>query len=202
MNKTAEEQNLELNRVKEEADLLAASVLGFNSAELHKKVLLLAEFMADDFAEDHVHVVVTGAAGSGKTTLGQDLAETLEVKFLDFDKYVPGGWTEDREEYSRRFSKGLYEMWDDVPKKKGWVISHVESCDPNFLGLYRPDFAILMNPGNEHLGKVVAARSSFQNGVTLSRSIQSDKKAREQFEAVPGYLITKANGISLKRIEG
>lgn len=204
MEKNAKEQDVELNKVKDEADRLSAPLLGFDEDALHVKVDVLVDYIQQRFDGEgrDVRVLVTGAAGSGKSTLSKALARTMGVKYLDFDKYIPGGFTSDKKEYEKRFSKGLYEMWEDVPPKRGWVIEHVEACSPTLIGLYPPDFVVLMDPGEEHLSKVFTTRSAFQGGLTLARSLQTNKTAKAQYTAVAGEELTAHDGIHLKEVEG
>jgi len=203
MQKEAKPQDVELNRAKSDADAKVSELLKVDKEAIDSKAgeigdVILKEM--DDILSPKV--VVTGGAGSGKTTIASALAKALGVKSLSFDEYVPGGWVDDKEEYARRFSKGLYEMWEDVPPRKGWVIEHVESCGESLVGLYRPDFALLVDPGDEHLGRVAEARSSIQGSVTLSRSLQSAEKAKTQFNALPGSVLMKVPGFVLKKVEG
>lgn len=201
MQKEAKPQDVELNRVKAETDAKVGELLKMDKEGIDAKAAEIADVIKKEHGVNS-RVVVTGGAGSGKTTLTAALAKALGSKGLSFDEYIPGGWIDDKEEYARRFSKGLYEMWEDVPPKKGWVIEHVESCNENLVGLYRPDFAVLVDPGDEHLGRVVEARSSLQGSITLSRALQSAEKAKTQFNALPGSVLLKVPGFVLKSVEG
>jgi hypothetical protein len=166
-----------------------------------------ADGLAEHIEEDAPRVLVTGGAGSGKTVLSECLEQVLKVRRLSFDEYIPGGWTEDRDEYARRFHKGLYELWEHVPQKKGWIIEHVEACHPDLVGLYPPDYAILSDPGEERLRAAVAARAAVmgkdgKDEGRLARALQSDKKAKAQFKALPGKVILEMGNFVLKKVEG
>lgn len=201
MQKYAKTQDDELNKVKENTDAQVAILLKLDKESLHEKVELVADVIDSTF-EGQPRIVITGGAGSGKSTFAADLSTTLGIKGFSFDQYIPGGFTEKKDEYERRFNKGMYELWEDLPQKKGWVIEHVESCKPEFLGLYAADFAILLDPGEEHLRKVVEARTTLQGGVTLARALTSAAKAVSQFEELKGEIVFKAPGVFLKQIEG
>lgn len=200
MQKYAKTQDDALNKVKEMTDAQVGILLKLDKESLHEKVELVAKLIDSTF-DSEPRIVVTGGAGSGKSTFAADLASTLSVKGFSFDQYIPGGFTEKKDEYERRFNKGMYELWEDIPQKKGWIIEHVEACKPEFLGLYAADFAILLDPGEEHLRKVVEARSTLQGGVTLARALSSATKAVSQFEELKGELVFKTPGMFLKRLE-
>jgi len=213
MQKVAEVQDPELNKAKAVADSKAGELLHLDEDVLRAQAKMLSDAIFKEMGDAVLagvdpRVLVTGGAGSGKTTLAGHLAKALGVKNLNFDEYIPGGWTSDSEEYAKRFNKGLYEMWDDVPKKKGWVIEHVEACDQDLVGLYRSDFAVLVDPGEERLRAAAEARSAVMSKGTdgnkdrLARALQSDKKAKTQFNAMKGKIIAKIPGFLLKVVEG
>lgn len=201
MQKYAKTQDDELNKVKEQTDAQVGILLKLDQESLKGKAELLAGIIDSTF-EGQPRIVVTGGAGAGKSTFAAALASTLDVKGFSFDQYIPGGFTEKKDEYERRFNKGMYELWEDIPQKKGWVVEHVEACKPEFLGLYAADFAILLDPGEEHLRKVVEARSSLKGGVTLARALTSAAKAISQFDELKGELLYKGPGLFLKQLEG
>lgn len=200
--KVAAVQDPELNQAKASVDARAAALMHLDWDAVRE----VAEDLAEHIGEDEPRILVTGGAGSGKTTLAECLEQVLKVRNLNFDNYIPGGWTSDSEEYARRFNKGLYELWEHVPQKKGWVIEHVEACHPDLAGLYPPDYAILVDPGEERLRSSVAARAEVmgddgKDGARLARALQSDKKAKSQFNAMKGEVIFKAPGFVLKKVE-
>lgn len=201
--KVAAVQDPELNQAKALVDAKAGELLHLDEDAVRES----AESVADYIDGDSPRVLVTGGAGSGKTTFAESLGRILGVKSRVFDEYIPGGWTSDSEEYARRFNKGLYELWEHIQPKKGWVIEHVEACHPDLVGLYPPDYAILVDPGEERLRKSVAARSEVmgddgKDGSRLARALQSDKKAKSQFNALKGEVVLKMPGFILKRVEG
>jgi energy-coupling factor transporter ATP-binding protein EcfA2 len=212
MQKVAQVQDPELNKSKAVADAQAGKLLHLDEDVLEEQAKVLANAISKEMGDAVLsgvdpRVLVTGAAGSGKTTLAGHLAKALGVKSLNFDEYIPGGWTSDSQEYAKRFNKGLYEMWDDVPKKKGWVIEHVEACDPTMAGLYNSDFVVLVDPGEERLRAAAEARSAVMgsgadgNKDRLARALQTDKKAKSQFNAMKGKVIAKVPGFLLKVVE-
>ena len=199
MLKTAEPQDPNANAEKAKLDSKAAGLLGFDPDEVRKAAIVLAMTLPEGAC-----VVVTGGAGSGKTTIARELAKTLGAKNFDFDEYIPGGYTADKTEYARRFSKGLYELWEDVPEKKAWVIEHVEACSPDLVGLYRPDYALLVDPGVERIAKAAVARSMAGDSKPeerVARGLQSAEKAKKQFNALPGEMVeTGLKGFLLKEL--
>lgn len=200
MQKYAKTQDDELNKVKEQTDAQVGVLLKLDKESLQEKAELIAGIIDSTF-EGPPRIVVTGGAGAGKSTLAAALAAKLDVKGFSFDQYIPGGFTEKKDEYERRFSKGMYELWEDIPTRRGWIVEHVEACKPEFLGLYAADFAILLDPGEEHLRKVVEARSSLQGGVTLARALTSAAKAASQFNELEGEIVYKGPGLFLKQLE-
>jgi hypothetical protein len=203
MEKMAKPQDLKANAAKAEMNTRAAELLKLDEDALHQQAVKIADAILAAF-DGAPRVVVTGGAGSGKTTLAVALEKELGVKNFDFDEYIPGGWTADVEEYARRFHKGLYELWEDVPPKKGWIIEHVEACRPELLGLYNPDFAVLVDPGEERLRQAAEARTAVAgNGEgRLPRALQSDNKAKAQFKALKGKVLLTVPGFVLKKVEG
>lgn len=204
--KLAAVQDPELNKAKAIADSKAGALLHLDEDVVQEQAEDLADAM-DEVFEGAPRVLITGGAGSGKSTLAEKLGSVLSLKHFIFDEYIPGGWTSDKDEYARRFQKGLYELWEHVPQRKGWVIEHVEACHPDFVGLYRPDFAILVDPGEERLRAAAEARTSVmgadsKDSARLDRALQSDKKAKSQFNALPGEVVFKMPGFVLKKVEG
>ena len=209
MEKISKPQDPGANAIKAEMNTQASQLLHLDEDALKGKAQKIADAIQAALGDGVLagvdpRVLVTGGAGSGKTTLAGQLSQILGVKNLDFDEYIPGGWTTDSEEYARRFNKGLYELWEDVPKKKGWVIEHVESCASSLVGLYNPDFAVLVDPGEERLAAAAEARQAIMGKGTdkgrLARALQSDKKAKEQFKAIPGEIVFKTPGFILKKV--
>lgn len=203
MQKVAQVQDPELNKAKASVDAKAGELMHLDWDAVRES----AEKLADSIDGDSPRVLVTGGAGSGKSTLAECLEQALKVRKLNFDEYVPGGWTSDSEEYARRFNKGLYELWEHVPQKKGWVIEHVEACHPDLVGLYPPDYAILVDPGEERLRSSAEARTAVMGADSkdqgrLARALQSDKKAKAQFNALKGEVVLKMPGFILKKVEG
>ena len=209
MEKISKPQDPGANAIKAEMNTQASQLLHLDEDALKGKAQKIADAIWADLGDAVLagvdpRVLVTGGAGSGKTTLAGQLSQILGVKNLDFDEYIPGGWTSDSEEYARRFNKGLYELWEDVPKKKGWVIEHVESCASSLIGLYNPDYAVLVDPGEERLAAAAEARQAIMGKGTdkdrLARALQSDKKAKEQFKAMSGEIVFKTPGFVLKKV--
>lgn len=202
MQKLSEVQDPAANKTKADMNTQAAQLLNLDEdalgAEVKKLVAVIMKVAGSP------RVLVTGGAGSGKTTVAGSLASLLGVKNLDFDEYIPGGWTSDKNEYARRFNKGLYELWEDVPQKKGWVIEHVEACNPDLVGLYNPDWVVLVDPGEERIRRAAEARTAVTGSGEgrLARALQSVKKAKEQFKAIPGEVELRTPGFVLKKVVG
>jgi hypothetical protein len=187
MLKNAAVQDPEMNRRKEETDHRAGELLHVDLDKMKADAEELAAHIRGR-AGGVYKVVVSGGAGSGKTSISFRLAEALGAKHLDMDKYVPGGFTEHEVEYARRLNKALYEMWEDIPTKGGWVIDHVEACSKEVVGLLNPTFAILCDPGVERIRSVAEARTQAgsDHEERLSRGLQSAIKSTKQYAALKG----------------
>lgn len=187
MNKNAAVQDPEANAKKDETDRKAGELLHVDFDKMKNDAAELAAHIRGR-ADGTYKVVVSGGAGSGKTSISFRLAEALGVKHLDMDKYVPGGFTEDEDEYARRLNKALYEMWEDIPTKGGWVIDHVEACSKEVVGLLNPTFALLCDPGVERIRSVAEARKQAGGDAAdrLARGLQSASKSSKQFAALEG----------------
>ena len=207
MNKNAEVQDQAANAAKAQTDTKAAGLLGLDEDAVKK----VAKAVAKDILALHkddipIRIVMSGGAGSGKTTFARLLSEELGVKNIDLDEYVPGGFTTDKDEYARRFNKSLYEVWDSVPPKKGWIIEHVEACNKDLVGLYSPNFAILVDPGLERVTAAAKGRADVADekdpSHRIERGIQSSMKAKKQFEALraPSAGTIHFTGFTLKSI--
>ena len=174
------------NEAKARTDSKAAELLNFDHGELK----LAAEKLADKMrkAGPPYHLVVAGGAGSGKTTLAGALSTALGIPAFDFDEYVRGGWTPDRDEYEERLKRALYDLWTDLPADAdGWIVEHVESCSKMMTDLLRPNYALLVDTGEERLRLTAQARNAVGtfDPAREKRALQSMKTAKEQFWALP-----------------
>ena len=207
--KLSKVQDPEANKAKSALDVMAAKIMSLDIDAVREAAGDIYDALVDRLGNgphegtlNMQRIIVAGGAGSGKTTIAAALSKSIGVKSFDFDEYIPGGWTEDKKEYDRRFNKALYELWEDVPQKKGFIVEHVEACNPDLVGLYRPDIAILVDPGLERLRQVAEARTEASSAADpknrLTRALQSDGRAKTQFKALPGEVIYKANGFTVK----
>ena len=205
LDKNAAIQDPEANAKKADTDRKAAELIGMDEDVVRSNAKAIANLLrirggSGPGSGPHEHtlnllrIVVCGAAGSGKTSIAIHLAKELEVKHIDLDDYIPGGHTSDKKEYDRRFNRGLYEAWDDVPHKTGWIIEHVEACSKELVGLYSPDYAILVDPGLERIRRAAVARAAVSDGDRkdrLARALETEATARRQFSALHGTVLSQ-----------
>lgn len=132
-------------------------------------------------------IIVTGGAGSGKTTFAKELARILEVPHFDLDTFIKGGYTPDKKVYEQRLIAGLMALWNALPRG-GYVVEHVLAARPDILQALRPDAVILLNATDKHLirvasGRAVAAREDSPNE-RIARALQTGQEARNFYESL------------------
>lgn len=188
----------EANAQKKLVDGMAASLLQIDE----KKISAAAEAAADVIREQDVwHIVVCGGAGSNKTTFSEALSKELSAPAFDLDTLIPGGFTEDKWEYERRFKKGLSKLWEELPSVQPWIVEHVEACNREVVTLVRPTIAIHLNPGIEHLKSVAEARDlvgDHTNGKRSRRAMETGIRASLQFQSLRGKTLLKRDGLEVK----
>lgn len=187
------------NAAKVKTDSKASELLDFDKKRTQRDALKVADRLKKHGPP--YHIVMSGAAGSGKTTLSGALSETLGIPVFDLDNYIRGGWTADREEYESRLKTALYDVWTDLPPDKdGWILEHVESCSQMFNELLRPDFAILLDPGVERIKMTAEARNAVGtfDRKREKRALDSRARAREQFFALAAKESERFGDIWLK----
>lgn len=190
------------NARKAEIDTLAADMLSWDQSRLVKVAKKIAEFVKGDSSKTFC---ITGGAGSGKTSLAGELSEVLAIPNFDFDEYVPGGYTWQAKEYRARLVKGMTNLWDDMPRKPGWIIEHVEACNEDMVKAFKPDFCIFVDPEVERLLRTARARghvagdTDYQVRQREQRALESSEYARMQFSKVPGNVVLKGDGWEMKK---
>lgn len=188
------------NAKKAITDAMAGDLLGpLKDEAVLKKAAKTITAIVEHADQKRIKMVITGGAGSGKTTLANDLSKTLGIPVFDFDEYIEGGWTDDKEEYSKRFSKALFEVWQKLPAKGSWIIEHVEACSPDIIRILHPNFRILLHPGNDSLIATAKAREvvSGDKSDRVSRALQSAKTAEKQFKEAGGGTLKKEKSWTL-----
>jgi hypothetical protein len=201
MIKNAAVQDPEANSKKQLTDFEAGKILGVDSDAIRSTAREIVQALnawcgrgPHEGTPSDATYVIAGGAGSGKTSIAAVLAAEMGLKHLDLDTFIPGGYTRDRDEYARRFNKGLYEMWEEIPKKS-WVIDHVHACSPELVLLYHPKFAIFVNATVEHLFRVAEARSRASHDETGEvtgrkvRAVESKERAHAEFRRLQGELV-------------
>jgi hypothetical protein len=211
LDKNAAIQDPQANAQKANTDRKAAELIGMDEDVVRSNAKAIAYLLRERCGNgQHEHtlnmlrIVIAGAAGSGKTSIAIHLAKELEVKHIDLDDYIPGGHTSDKKEYDRRFNRGLYEAWDDVPHKSGWIIEHVEACNKDLVGLYSPNYALLVDPGLERIRRAAVARAAVSDGDRkdrLARALETEATSRKQFSALHGTVLGRElKGFVLKEL--
>lgn len=203
LDKTSAVQDPQANAKKAETDRKAAELIGVDMDAVRRVAKNLAGIIRASQLTP-IRIVIAGAAGSGKTTIALALAKELGVKCIDLDEYIPGGHTDDKVEYERRFNRGLYEAWDTVPHRSGWIIEHVRSCHKDLVGLYNPSFALLVDPGMERIRMAAAARAAVSTDAEqdrLARALETERAADKQFTALHGIVLSREpKGYTLKAL--
>lgn len=195
------------NRRKSAVDRLAGELMGLDGERVGADALDIASRIRKYLGKEqndpaHLRIVVCGAAGSGKTTLAAALSKHLEIPHFNLDEYIPGGWTPDKSLYRQRRTEGIFKLWQDFPKKSGWVIEHVEAAGEEVRKVFSPRWAILIDPGPERLMRVAEAREQVSGGDTAAtraiRSLESARIASTQFWGAQGSIIFKEGPYSVR----
>jgi hypothetical protein len=191
------------NAQKAETDTLAAEILNLDEKKVAKTVKRLADLIESTEAPQ-IRIVMTGGAGSGKTTAAGILAKQLSLKDFDLDEYVEGGHTGDKQSYNSRLLKAFTHVWQDLPSRTGWIIDHVEACHPDLVKTFFPLFAILVDPGEKRIRDAAEARNRVRgkdDPGRIKRAMESMKTAKEQFAALKSVAEVETNGFVLKQLE-
>ena len=201
LDKNAAVQDPEANAKKADTDRRAAELIGFDREQVRKNARDIAEVIR--LRPGLERIVIGGAAGSGKTSIAKALALELEIKHIDLDDFIPGGYTDDKYEYSRRFNRGLYEAWDSVPHKAGWIIEHVEAMNRDLVNLYSPNYALFVDPGMERVRRAAEARAAVSDDSSkdrLARALETEKTSRKQYDSFMGTVLPAPKGFKLQVI--
>jgi Cdc6-like AAA superfamily ATPase len=189
------------NAKKARTDRLAGEILNFDKKKIKKATNELLEVLSNT---KNPTIVITGGAGSGKSHLSSKLSDELGIKAFDLDQYIEGGYTKDAKAYEERLKNAFYKVWEDLPNKGGWIIEHVEACSLPAVGIFKPAFAILVNPGEEKIRLTAEARNKVgkPDPSREKRALETTKKAISQFEGLKGAEITpKGSLYILKKLE-
>lgn len=197
------------NRRKERTDALASALLDLDKSETRRTADRVASFLnvrkekflpAPPNRHGEYAISICGGAGSGKSTFSEELSEKMGYAVFDLDKLVEGGWTPNRAEYEGRLNKAWQLLWDKQPSLSGWIVEHVEACNPDFLNMFKPNIAIFMNPGVGRLREVAAARNLVgeESSVRYRRALDSAIRAKHQFDEARGLVILKEGDIQVK----
>lgn len=188
------------NALKAKTDEKVGEVLNLSEEKVKRRAKTVGQLLRRE--GEPARVVVTGGAGAGKSTFAGSLSDILEVPVFDFDKYIKGGFTPDASEYKDRLNSAVYDLWSDLPKSDtGYIIEHVESCNPTLIRMLNPNFAVLLDPGEEHLKRTAQVRNQVGmfNRTREKRALDSMKTARKHFDDAPGTIVMKDGGILVKQ---
>lgn len=189
------------NAIKEKTDERAAEVLNFSEEKTKRKAKTVGQLLRRE--GEPARIVVSGGAGSGKTSFSSSLSDVLDVPVFDFDKYIKGGWTADKDEYENRLNAAVYDLWSDLPKSDtGYIIEHVEACNPTLVRMLNPNFAVLLSPGDDVLKRTAEVRNfvGVYNRTREKRALDSMKTSRRHFDSLPGTVVMKDGGILVKQL--
>lgn len=185
------------NSKKRAIDSLAADLLDIDKNQL---VRIAGDVAFRLLGPETVRLMVTGGAGSGKTTFSSTVAERLNIPSFDFDEYIPGGYTPNGKDYRHRLVRGMGRLYDDLPYKTGWIIEHVEACNADMVKAFKPTHCLLLIAPPGHLLRTAQARgeaaedSPSETYAREKRALESSEYAKMQFDAVPGEVIGKMGG--------
>ena len=193
----------EANAKKKAIDSLAASLLDIDKEHL---IRLAGDLAFRLLGPETVRLMVTGGAGSGKTTISSTIAERLNIPSFDFDEYIPGGYTPNGKDYRHRLVCGMVRLYDDLPYKTGWIVEHVEACNADMVTAFKPTHCLLITQPVSHLLRTAQARGeaaedSDEDVVAREkRALESSEYAKMQFEQVPGEVVGRGKGWVLKKL--
>jgi hypothetical protein len=193
----------EANAKKKAIDSLAAGLLNIDKEHLTS---LAGDIAFQLLGPKPVRLMITGGAGSGKTTISSTIAERLNVPSFDFDEYVPGGYTSDGKEYRHRLVAGMEHLFNDLPYKTGWIVEHVEACNSDMVQAFKPTHCLLLIRPAKHLLRAAQARGTVAEdsdedvSAREKRALESSEYAKMQFEQVPGEIVGRGEGWVLKKL--
>lgn len=172
------------NAQKQRTDDLAGSLLELDDDVVKGWARKAASLVK---GKNAVRIIVTGGAGSGKTTFSKELSKLLEVPHLDLDTFIKGGYTEDKKTYEQRLIAGLMDLWNVIPRN-GFVMEHVLAARPDIIQALRPDAVIFLNATDKHLirvasGRAIAAREDSPQD-RIARALQTGQQARHYYESL------------------
>lgn len=185
------------NSKKKDSDYLTSLFMDYSP----KTIDSLAKEIFETFPESD-RLVLTGAAGAGKTSLSKRLSKLFDIPVIDLDDLVEGGFTKDRNEYERRLSDAWDKLISDLPDK--YIVEHVEACNPGLVDRIKPNYAIYVDPGEDNLRQVAIVRSKVGKSSPeqrISRSVSSGKTARDQFDNLTGELVIDRPNLKVKKLK-
>lgn len=205
MNKTAavHESQHPSNERKAAIDRSASFVMGLSIGRVRETASEIAKAIRSSRVTP-VTLVICGGAGSGKTTLSNELSKELEEPVRNLDDYIRGGFTKDVDKYYERLTQAIYDAWEDLPHA-GWILEHVEACNPRVLEILRPNFALHLDPGHDHLSRAAKARdmvSGEDSSGRLERAKHSKDRSEQHFESLQGRVLAKGRTWTLKALTG
>lgn len=192
--------DIEANVNKRLVDGLAATLLDIDKSSIRRSAEAIILRIYE--AEKVQRIIVLGAAGSNKSTLAHEISSLLGIPSFDVDEYIPEG-SPTAPDYKKRLREGWYNLWPDVPSSGGWVIEHVEAGNMDLVNMFKPKFAILLNPGVDHLKLVASARAAVHgtdDSQRRHRAMETAIKSSVQFESLPGKVIKNGDGWTLKEL--
>lgn len=188
------------NAVKAKTDELASMLLDIDTNKVKKSAKNLAKVIKALQPKEQ-RIVITGAAGAGKSTTAKFIGEELKIPVFDLDQFIDGGWTKNREEYEHRLLGGMRKLLEKLPEG-GWIVEHVEACHPSLVHAFEPNVAVFFKAPQDRLINVAQARSeasgSGDPGSRAMRAVTSGQTARSQFSEFPGKLLYVSAGELIK----
>jgi hypothetical protein len=183
----------ELNIRKRATDELARQLAGIDSIDLRNE----AKKVATSIKGERPRIVITGAAGSMKTSFSEELSKILSLPVFDLDERIPAG---DTKYYQKRFYDGLYHLWNELPSTTGWIIEHVHACAPDVLRVLQPSYAIYLHPPEEQVKAVAHARERVTSSSYLERAMETWESVRREWDNMLGATLFDTRYWSLKRL--
>lgn len=194
--------DIDSNANKRLVDGIAATLLDLSKNDLRRSAEEIIRVIRGR-ERRAVKIVVLGAAGSNKTSISHEMSTLLALPAFDLDEFIPYGKSS-HPDYRKRLREGWYNLWPEIPSQSGWIIEHVEAGHPELIQLFKPRFALLLQPPVDQLLDVAKARakaSGTQDEDYRHRSMETAIKCSQSFDGLPGAVVGKGSGWTLKELQ-